>query len=281
MSRRPLGPTPYTEFPQEMSARLQAPEVNEFEHQVNWPRFKALLPLQAHRILDFGCGPGNFTQELAEKYPDAEIVGADAAEQLLPADSTHKRIAFRTWDGRSPLEDTEPFDLIIAKMSLQYINEADIRSVSKNLVDLLAEGGQIAYSVPHPADSYLFNESKHDEWGRRHEPGSYTREIGQTGLVATMTHRDMSSWMKVFWKKLPDCYTPVVDEIFDKGKPKRLNIAFMSGVDDGMMEAYARIDQLRPPSPDPQPIIRLEADSQLARELLLGDISDYPTTPLP
>lgn len=37
------------------------------------------------RILDAGCGPGNSTQVLYEKYPEAYILGVDNSPQMIDA----------------------------------------------------------------------------------------------------------------------------------------------------------------------------------------------------
>src|SRR5438094_352583 len=45
----------------------------------------SLLPrdFQPQRILDYGCGLGDTTAYLAERFPGAEVVGADEAENAL------------------------------------------------------------------------------------------------------------------------------------------------------------------------------------------------------
>ncbi len=35
------------------------------------------------RIIDIGCGPGNSTRALKNKYPEAEIIGADFSPNMI------------------------------------------------------------------------------------------------------------------------------------------------------------------------------------------------------
>lgn len=96
--------------------------------------------------VDLGCGPGNSTEVLAERYPDATVTGLDNSDDMVAA--ARKRLpALRfetadigTWD------PPESFDVILANASLQWL--PDHKTLYPRLVGKLVEGGTLAAQTP-------------------------------------------------------------------------------------------------------------------------------------
>ncbi|HSX15772.1 MAG TPA: hypothetical protein VLF40_03190 [Candidatus Saccharimonadales bacterium] len=202
--------------------------VSRFENEIGAPRFYALLPSNGiRRVMDFGCGPHSPTI-LRERYPDAEILGVDKSEAMLPNnDPTDPLSRYALWsDATSPRafgRQYGKFDLIVLKMVAQYVDRYELYQLLYELSDYsLAYRGYIALSVPHPEDSAQFVTDAS-------ELSDYTRTIGGTGLRATMVHRPMEKLIDLgeLARALPDGYRQLVDEPADaEGHKKRLNILF-------------------------------------------------------
>jgi trans-aconitate 2-methyltransferase len=97
-------------------------------------------------IVDLGCGPGNSTQLLAERWPDAEILGVDNSESML--ESARKRLPearFEAADISAWRPGATP-DLIFANASLQWV--PDHAALLPRLLGLLSPGGVLAVQMP-------------------------------------------------------------------------------------------------------------------------------------
>lgn len=99
-----------------------------------------------HRVVDLGCGPGNSTELLAERWPYAEIVGVDNSPEMLAcARSDHPEIQFVSADVLS-YRPERPVDLLFANAVLQWVPEHE--RLLPELLASLHPGGALAFQVP-------------------------------------------------------------------------------------------------------------------------------------
>jgi len=104
----------------------------------------------AARVYDLGCGPGNSTELLVERFPGAKVVGTDNAEAMLA--SARKRLpacAFELSD-IAQWQPADPPDLIYANAALQWV--ADHETLIPRLFKALAPGGVLAIQMPDNRD---------------------------------------------------------------------------------------------------------------------------------
>jgi trans-aconitate 2-methyltransferase len=137
----------------------------------------ARVALEAPRLAyDLGCGPGNSTELLTTRWPDAEIIGTDNSEAMLA--SARNRLPglvfefsdIASWrPGRAP-------DLIYGNASLQWV--LDHTKVFPRLFEALAPGGTLAVQMPDNLD-----EASHRLMREVASQPPYARIIGDASTV--------------------------------------------------------------------------------------------------
>jgi len=98
-------------------------------------------------VVDLGCGPGNLTALLVERWPGARVVGLDSsAEMIEKARATTPAVDFRVADLRDWATGADQIDVLVSNATLQWVpGHLDL------LPDLVARvnpGGWLAFQVP-------------------------------------------------------------------------------------------------------------------------------------
>ena len=70
------------------------------------------------RIMDLGCGPGNSTELLAQRFPRAELQALDSSEAMLIAARKRVRSCAFLLEDMAEWTPAQRFDLIFANASL-------------------------------------------------------------------------------------------------------------------------------------------------------------------
>ncbi|HWL06033.1 MAG TPA: trans-aconitate 2-methyltransferase [Xanthobacteraceae bacterium] len=141
----------------------------KFEDQRTRPArdLLARVPLaSAARIFDLGCGPGNSTALLWERYPEAEITGVDSSPDMLrQARERLPDIDFEDADlaAWTPPDDV---DLLFANATFQWV--PDHLSVLARLLEALPDGGVLAVQMPdnmaEPSHRLMREVAAEGEW---------------------------------------------------------------------------------------------------------------------
>lgn len=105
--------------------------------------------IEPRRAVDVGCGPGNSTEVLAERFPGAEIIGLDSSPDMIAA--ARRRLPavqfsmqdLRAWVAGPPQPAVE---LILANAVLQWV--PDHETLLPALLARLEPGGVLAVQVP-------------------------------------------------------------------------------------------------------------------------------------
>lgn len=106
------------------------------------------VPLEkASRVVDLGCGPGNVTALLHQRWPDAHIIGVDnSSDMLAKAQASFKNIVWQQ-DDVAGWESQQGVDLIFSNACLHWLS--DHKKLFLNLMQNLNSGGVLAVQMPN------------------------------------------------------------------------------------------------------------------------------------
>jgi trans-aconitate 2-methyltransferase len=97
-------------------------------------------------VIDLGCGPGNSTALLHERWPRAAIVGLDSSpEMIAAARSAHPDWRWQIGD-IAAWTPAELHDVVFSNAALQWV--PDHRRVVPHLLAQVAPGGALAIQLP-------------------------------------------------------------------------------------------------------------------------------------
>ena len=107
----------------------------------------AQVPLERPRlVVDLGCGPGNSTELLVERFPQSEVIGLDSSPDMLrKARERLPRCTFVEADIATWIAEPRA-DLLFANASFQWI--PDHPHILRRLLAALPAGGVLAVQMP-------------------------------------------------------------------------------------------------------------------------------------
>jgi trans-aconitate 2-methyltransferase len=103
---------------------------------------------QPRRVIDLGCGPGNSTQVLAERWPEAEVTGLDSsAEMIATARNEHAKSRWIVAEiGAWAAAGAADFNVVFSNAALQWL--PDHAMLLPKLLARVEVGGALAVQVP-------------------------------------------------------------------------------------------------------------------------------------
>jgi trans-aconitate 2-methyltransferase len=136
----------------------------------------------ARRVVDLGCGPGNLTVSLAQRWPDAVIEAWDSSQEMV-ASARERGVDAQVGDVRSwtPQPDT---DVMVSNATLHWVPEHSELLV--RWAGQLAAGSWIAVQVPGnfdaPSHQAVRELASSDQWSEA--LGDFPFREGQVDTAA-------------------------------------------------------------------------------------------------
>lgn len=119
------------------------------------PRLRPALDLMARieladarRVVDLGCGTGNVTRILKDRWPGADVIGIDSSPEMLATARDHGGgVRYLQADAGAWAEDGGEVDVLFSNAALHWLD--DHRELFPRLMARVAPGGVLAVQMPH------------------------------------------------------------------------------------------------------------------------------------
>ena len=109
--------------------------------------FAAVASLEPRSVVDLGCGAGNLTQQLAERWPRASVLGLDSSAEMLArtgqlsaTNLSFQQLDLRLW------QPPQRVDLVFSNATLQWVED------HPRLLPRLASYAEQALAVQMPGN---------------------------------------------------------------------------------------------------------------------------------
>ena len=215
----------------------------------------ARIPIEApETIFDLGCGAGNVTQFLNQRWPDAAITGIDMSPEMLArARLEVPSIDFVEAD-LSTWSPKQPADLVFSNAALQWI--PDHKKLLPKIAAYVAPGGVLAVQIPHndnaPSTIAIKEAAQSGPWRNKlqalervspvQDPSVYFKQLAQLGC-------ELDVW-ETEYHHILEGDDPVLE--WGKGTWLRILLDSLDGEQRDQFEdvCRTRLKKAYPPLPD-------------------------------
>ena len=189
-------------------------EYQRFAGERGRPFFDLLTRVRAsdpRLIADLGCGPGNLTAALADRWPSADVVGVDNSAEMIgaarAAAGQRPRLSFALADLRE-WRPAGPVDVLVSNAVLHWVpGHLDL---VRCWPDLLSPGGWLAIQLPgnydEPSHAILLELVRSARWRpllggvrltrQAHDPAEYLDLLAPAGC-------EVDAWETTYLHVLP------------------------------------------------------------------------------
>jgi len=169
-------------------------------------------------VVDLGCGPGNSTECIAARWPNAGITGVDIAEEMLEKG----RAKHPGWEwvlsGIEDFRPAKPFDVVVSCAALQWL--AHHERLLPQLWGLVKARGALAVQMPanqqSPLHRAVFRTARSRAWrrftGRSRSVLNFQPPARYISILSPLARR-LDVWESIYYHEMRS-----LDELLDWAK---------------------------------------------------------------
>jgi trans-aconitate 2-methyltransferase len=160
-------------------------------------------------VVDLGCGPGQLTAALAQRWPKAAVQGFDSSPQMIEAAELQAgdRLSFGLADVRD-WQPGRPVDVLVSNAVLQWVPGHE--ELLPRWASWLSPGGWLAIQVPanfdEPSHAIMRELVKSPRWQPLLAGVSLTRQSGDPARYLDVLSRagcHVDAWSTTYLHVLP------------------------------------------------------------------------------
>jgi trans-aconitate 2-methyltransferase len=126
-------------------------QYHRYNNERSRPFFDLLAQVHLENVrtlVDLGCGSGELTLALAERWPASRVLGVDSSPEMIAEAKAHElpgRMTFESGDFRQ-WNSPSPVDLLFSNAAFQWVPDHD--TLLRRLFGMVASEGALAFQVP-------------------------------------------------------------------------------------------------------------------------------------
>lgn len=142
----------------------------------------ARVPLASpERVVDLGCGAGNLTPLMQQRWPQAKHIGVDSSPSMLAKAKADYPVAEFVEGDIATWKPAQPVDLIYSNAALHWLN--DHETLIPGLLNGLKPGGWLAIQMPRnfgaPSHMCIVDAIELGPWRSKLEPHLRRRPVAE------------------------------------------------------------------------------------------------------
>ena len=160
-------------------------------------------------IIDIGCGPGNSTAVLKNRFSYAHIIGADFSQNMIEkAKGDYPDMDFMLFDATRDFEKLEDnYDVVFSNACIQWV--PNHKKLLSDMMSILKPNGVLAVQVPmnfeEPIHKIIAEVIKKPEWAEKIGNGRqfYTLKESEYFDVLSALSSDFTMWKTIYMHRMP------------------------------------------------------------------------------